>query len=571
MAANTMIDEPELVNFNTPRDNAPLRLDKDLSAAGTTVYLNQAIKDKSGTALTGKIVITVKTDDKFEKITIPAAGMSATGVCTGCIRGGVPSGLDIDAQDTANYAIKHNSGDEVTVTVDYSHLLQIYQWIKGVLASGGNLVVVGDETNADKTYSYKDASGIKGLVRINDIAGTPKAQFSNNGTLWVDFDSAGVGVIVGGDGIVLTVGNTTISIDLTDTEIFISAHATYTPAFLTGGGAATTNMTTWNGTTDGTFEITIDGVLLSLTGLNFSGDADTDAVALNLQTVIRVASGNLETCVWDTDHFIISSVDTTSSSAITVTSAEGTGTDISGAGATTYMDCETAVGTVTNKVINPAADAGQAIVLDANGLIDKSLIEVLADVTATATEINKLDGAGATVTAVNLDTLTDGSNADALHEHNIIPNAFKAFTYRQDTTRQANGTYVMTFALGDTGFQYYKFQAAIQAVSFTSSPAQGNSVYFYIEGLQGGEKIVISSTSTGIFSSWAAPSITLNGSGTYSTMNLNLTALTASQTIIIVINSITIVGSNFNINYTVSNYATSKSAKLTVQHLIVTK
>jgi hypothetical protein len=38
-------------------------------------------------------------------------------------------------------------------------------------------------------------------------------------------------------------------------------------------------------------------------------------------------------------------------------------------------------------------------------------------VTSTAAELNKLDGAGATVTAANLDTLTDTSDADALHTH----------------------------------------------------------------------------------------------------------------------------------------------------------
>jgi len=42
----------------------------------------------------------------------------------------------------------------------------------------------------------------------------------------------------------------------------------------------------------------------------------------------------------------------------------------------------------------------------------------VTDVTATAAEINQaLDGVGTKVTATNLDTLTDGSNADSLHVH----------------------------------------------------------------------------------------------------------------------------------------------------------
>ncbi|UCF81496.1 MAG: hypothetical protein JSV08_03545 [Acidobacteriota bacterium] len=41
------------------------------------------------------------------------------------------------------------------------------------------------------------------------------------------------------------------------------------------------------------------------------------------------------------------------------------------------------------------------------------------DVTATAAEVNRLSGVGPTVTAANLTTVTDGSNADALHAHDI--------------------------------------------------------------------------------------------------------------------------------------------------------
>lgn len=48
-----------------------------------------------------------------------------------------------------------------------------------------------------------------------------------------------------------------------------------------------------------------------------------------------------------------------------------------------------------------------------------------AAVTSDAGEINKLDGAGATVTAGNLTTLTNGSAADALHTHTLVPNADK--------------------------------------------------------------------------------------------------------------------------------------------------
>jgi hypothetical protein len=56
-------------------------------------------------------------------------------------------------------------------------------------------------------------------------------------------------------------------------------------------------------------------------------------VASTLQTALRAETGGLETVVWSTDKFIITSADDRSTSAITVTTTStGTvGTDISGA------------------------------------------------------------------------------------------------------------------------------------------------------------------------------------------------------------------------------------------------
>lgn len=126
----------------------------------------------------------------------------------------------------------------------------------------------------------------------------------------------------------------------------------YTPAFLTGGAGATSVVATWNAVTDGSFNITIDGSVRSVTGLDFSACLTMADVAGVIQAGIRALTSGLETVVWSTDHFVISSVNTTVDSAITVTSAQGGGTDISGAGATDFMDADTGAGNgvVTNKV-----------------------------------------------------------------------------------------------------------------------------------------------------------------------------------------------------------------------------
>jgi hypothetical protein len=123
----------------------------------------------------------------------------------------------------------------------------------------------------------------------------------------------------------------------------------YTPAYLTGGSSAEGTFGTWAAVTDGSFRITIDGTARNIDAIDFSGDGSMADVAATIQAAIRAATGSTETCVWSTDHFIISSVLDASTSAITVTSTStGTvGTDISGAGAADWMDCDSGNGTVT--------------------------------------------------------------------------------------------------------------------------------------------------------------------------------------------------------------------------------
>ena len=53
-------------------------------------------------------------------------------------------------------------------------------------------------------------------------------------------------------------------------------------------------------------------------------------------------------------------------------------------------------------------------------------LNILDGVTSSAAELNKLDNAGSTVTATNLDTLTDESNADSLHNHAFLTWAMTA-------------------------------------------------------------------------------------------------------------------------------------------------
>ena len=164
-----------------------------------------------------------------------------------------------------------------------------------------------------------------------------------------------------------------LDIDLLDKNAFVNASWTlFTPAFLTWWVWATSVIATRQAITNGSFRITINGTQRDITWLNFSTDTTMDMIASRIQTAIRALTSSLETVVWSTNKFIISSVNTTSISAITVASAQWTGTDISWAWATNFLDCDTWNGVVTNKVV--VSDAWKGIVLDSNGLVDPTLL-----------------------------------------------------------------------------------------------------------------------------------------------------------------------------------------------------
>jgi len=155
---------------------------------------------------------------------------------------------------------------------------------------------------------------------------------------------------------VLTVGVTEI------------AGTAYAPAYLTGGASAEATAATWAAiTSTGKFKITIDGTEYDDVTPDFTGDVTMDDVAESIQTAIQTATSGSETVTWSTDHFIISSVDATVTSAITVTATPSTGTDISGAGSD-WMDCDG--GTVTDKA---HLGSGKIPVLNTSGVVNATL------------------------------------------------------------------------------------------------------------------------------------------------------------------------------------------------------
>jgi len=128
----------------------------------------------------------------------------------------------------------------------------------------------------------------------------------------------------------------------------------YASAYLLGGTSATTVVATWNAVTDGAFQITIDGVAISVTGIDFTTPTTMALVAATIQTALRLATGGSEVVLFDTafSRFVIISGKITSSSAISKLTAGASGTDISGAGATAFMDADAGA---SNEVVVDAA------------------------------------------------------------------------------------------------------------------------------------------------------------------------------------------------------------------------
>lgn len=102
-----------------------------------------------------------------------------------------------------------------------------------------------------------------------------------------------------------------------------------TVAALLGGTPTAANqvISGWTGVTTGSMAITVDGVVKTLSALNFSAAGSMNAVAGIIQTALSSSA----TCVWNANYkrFEIRSTTTGASSTITYATPTGSGVDIS--------------------------------------------------------------------------------------------------------------------------------------------------------------------------------------------------------------------------------------------------
>lgn len=103
-------------------------------------------------------------------------------------------------------------------------------------------------------------------------------------------------------------------------------------AQIIGGTVPTTELATFQAITDGSLAISIDGVPAALSGMSFASATSMDDVASVIQAALRaeaVGGYTVATCIYDTDHFEITSGTTGATSTMSYLSSTGAGTDIS--------------------------------------------------------------------------------------------------------------------------------------------------------------------------------------------------------------------------------------------------
>lgn len=416
----------------TSQDDLVFTLSGTITSTQTTGIRFSVKRESTGDAITPDSTIKLITIDhkneNYEHIYFPNGFTeNATGDITlnetGLVRGLGLSGTALTA--VSGNAKAHGVNAEAGITVNHFFHNIIAGIISGTDATGANALRIGDETDSDITLFAQNADANKPFLRYDKTEN--KWVVSNDGVAENPIPETAGGEANASETVKGIVELATLSEQGSQTETggtganlvlqaknTLSTRSTYTPAYLTGGTNAQGNYVLWTVVTDGSFRITIDGTAHNIDGITFVGNTSMDDVAATIQTAIRTTTGGSETVVWSTDHFVITSGDATSSSAIAVleTSTGTVGTDISGAGASDWLDCDSGNGTITEKALNQAADAGKVPVFNASGELDEKFLP--PNVQEANTFFGSTDISGA-----EAETLTDGSNADSLHAHSL--------------------------------------------------------------------------------------------------------------------------------------------------------
>ena len=167
----------------------------------TTLTFTSAPLDKAGVVVTEAFLMGVKNDEGYvETIYVPAGGLSSDGLtATGVTRGIELEGIDFRVGDDSN--IGSFDGDDpvfCNITAVLNQLM--VSTLQGAIATGGTGIIVG--TDAAGTITFSRSTGVGTAVGfLRWFTTNSKAQFSNDGVVWTNFDSVSASnlVVVSGD------------------------------------------------------------------------------------------------------------------------------------------------------------------------------------------------------------------------------------------------------------------------------------------------------------------------------------------------------------------------------------
>ena len=358
-----------------------------IDGSGTyTLYWSVAPLDSNDAIITGGFEVTsTAKDGENYTFWVPASAVAADGLsATGCVGGIRPNGLDYTTKDTtfAPTSTTILAGMKITCGLPAVLGELLRAAIQGVIQTGSVSINIGTGSSED-AYIYHNgnpwlkqtSAGVaqywngSSYVSFNDSIASSLVKVSATDTTpdylqgKVGSSDASITISVTGSG-----ADETLNL-VTSLPARISSHAVYTPAYMTGGTSAETNTALWDSLADASFRATVDGTAYNFDAIDLTGITSMADVASTIQTKMRTVTGTLLTVAWSTDHFVITSVNTTVSSQVSVlsTSTGTVGTDISGAGAGTWMDSETGRGTATAAVLDPTQDSGKIGLLNARG------------------------------------------------------------------------------------------------------------------------------------------------------------------------------------------------------------
>ncbi len=185
---------------NLPEDNEVLADDGDTPAAAVA----------NGTLTSIAKIVGIASEGYVERVYIPAGGFSPVNfIASGVVRGLSPFGLDL-TEGSAEYAKEHNGSAKVIDVFSAQEYAMFQAAILGQIANGAKKMVIGTEEAENEGVEF--AQGLANRVRIYPASdGLSVLVRLANGSSFVV--GAGVGSIIGGDGIDITSGEVSVELD----------------------------------------------------------------------------------------------------------------------------------------------------------------------------------------------------------------------------------------------------------------------------------------------------------------------------------------------------------------------